>query len=69
MGMDHYEATINQNYYWPNIRENIRTQINVCKICDKNRQQGLKYGHLPAKTAEAIPWDRLLSDIVGPYKK
>ena len=26
------------------------------------------YGKLPAKEAEAIPWDRLSVDLVGPYK-
>ena len=33
----------------------------------KNRQI-LKYGHLTAKVAEAIPWDRLLVDFIGPYE-
>ena len=28
----------------------------------------LKYGKLPAKEAEAIPWDRLSVDLIGPYK-
>ena len=27
-----------------------------------------KYGHLPPKEAEAIPWDRLCVDCIGPYK-
>ena len=34
----------------------------------KNKKQNLKYGKLTAKEAEAIPWDRLLVDLVGPYK-
>ena len=68
LGMDHNEATIGQTYYWPNIRDNIHTQINVCKNCEKNKKQSLKYGHLPAKASEAIPWDRLLVDLIGPYK-
>ena len=43
------EATISQNYYWPQLRDNIRTHINVCTICQKNRKKNLKYGKLPAK--------------------
>ena len=66
--MDHNEATISHNYYWPNIRENIRTQINVCKNCEKKKKQSLKYGHLTAKAAKAIPWDILLVDLIGPNK-
>ena len=26
-----------------------------------------KYGHLPAKVAEADPWDVLCIDLIGPY--
>ena len=36
-------------------------------MSEKNKQN-LKYGKLPAKEAEAIPWDILLVDIIGPYK-
>lgn len=34
----------------------------------KNTQQVCsKYGHLPAKEAEAEPWDKLCVDMIGPY--
>ena len=26
-----------------------------------------KYGHPPEKTAEAVPWERLCVDLIGPY--
>src|SRR5690348_6626278 len=26
-----------------------------------------KYGHLPEKEAEAMPWERLCVDLIGPY--
>ena len=26
-----------------------------------------KYGHLPAKVEEYIPWDKLCVDLIGPY--
>ena len=32
---------------------------------DKTQYQ--KYGHLPEKEAEAIPWDTLCIDLIGPY--
>ena len=28
----------------------------------------LKYGQLPAKKAEIVPWNQLCVDLVGPYK-
>jgi hypothetical protein len=27
-----------------------------------------RLGHLPAKTPEEIPWERLCIDLIGPYK-
>ena len=29
-GKERTEVTISQYYYWPNLRENIRTHTNVC---------------------------------------
>ena len=32
------------------------------------RTHNSKYGQLPAKEAEAEPWDKLCVDLIGPYK-
>ena len=57
-GTERTEATISQHYYWPHLRENIRTHKNICKTFQKNRKQDLKYEKLTAKKVEAIPRDR-----------
>ena len=44
------------------------THIKFCRTCQKNKKQNLKYGKLPTKEAEAIPWDRLSIDLIGQYK-
>ena len=62
------EATISHHYYWPQLRGDICTHIKVCKTCHKNKKKTLKYVKLPAKEAEAIPWDILSVDIIGPYE-
>ena len=67
-GTEYTEATIIQHYYWNKLREDIRTHIKVCDTFQKNKKPNLTYGKLPAKEAEAIPWDRLLVDIILPYK-
>ena len=45
---------------------------NVCSKCvtcqTTKRTHISKYGHLPAKEAEAEPWDKLCVDLIGPYK-
>ena len=33
----------------------------------KIEKSTIKYGHLPPKNAEAIPWQILCVDLVGPY--
>ena len=67
-GIDRTEATISQHYYWTNSGGDILTHTKVCRnSLDKNKQ-GLKYGRLRAKEAEAIPWDILLVALIGSYK-
>ena len=34
----------------------------------RKTRKNSKYGKLPAKEVEAIPWDRLSVDLIGPYK-
>ena len=46
-GMGHNEATIIQHYYSHNKKDDIRTDIKVCKKFPKNKKQSLKYGNLP----------------------
>ena len=41
MGMDSTEATISQHYYFPNLRDNIRTQNKVCNTFQKNKKIGM----------------------------
>ena len=49
------------------MRDDIRTQIDVFKTCQRNKKQILKYGNLPSKVVEATPWDRFLVDLIVPY--
>ena len=39
-----------------------------CKICQFTKRKSIKYGKLPAKEAETVPWDTLCVDLIGPYK-
>ena len=61
------EETIRQHLYWPDLRVDVRQYIKTCDTCQRFKKQQKKYGHLPAKDAEAVPWDRLCVDLIGPY--
>ena len=42
--------------------------MKVFNTWKKNKKQNFKYDKLPAKEAYAIPWYRLLVDLIGPYR-
>src|SRR5210317_1943070 len=66
--MNRTEETIGQHLWWPDMRKQITQYVKACPTCQKNKQKKKKYGHLPPKEAECIPWDKLCIDLIGPYK-
>ena len=66
-GMTRTEETIRQHFYWKNLRADVRKYVGTCAACQKCKKQRIKYGWLPEKEAEAIPWERLYVDLIGPY--
>ena len=59
--------TIAQHFYWNGMRETVRKVCQPCKTCQFTKRTNKRYGHLPAKEAESVPWERLCVDLVGPY--
>ena len=45
----------------------VKATCKKCATCQKTKKSHTKYGKLPAKEAEAIPWQRLCVDLIGPY--
>ena len=56
--MDIMEATFRQNLYWPSIRESIRNEVSNIHNLQCTKLSNKKYGKLPAKVAEEIPWNK-----------
>jgi len=67
-GINRTEETIGRHFYWPKMRDQITNDVSTCVVCQTQKKQIKKYGLLPEKKAEAIPWDRLCVDLIGPYK-
>jgi len=61
------EQTIRQHLYWPKLRETVHKVCRTCTVCQKEKKTHKKYGHLPEKEAEAVPWEKLCVDLIGPY--
>jgi hypothetical protein len=49
------------------MRDQIMNDVLTYAICQTQKKQSKKYGFLPEKEAEAMPWDRLCVDLIGPY--
>jgi len=66
-GESRTEATIRQTCTWPNLRSHVQTFCKTCRTCQLFKKQRKKYGHLPPKEAEELPWSRVNVDLIGPY--
>ena len=61
------EATIGQHFYWEHMRRDVHKECSTCHLCQVTKRTKKKYGHLPAKEAECVPWEKLCVDMIGPY--
>ena len=58
-GMDGTEDVIHQYLYWPDIRDAVQKEVTNRDTCQPTKQSNRRYGKLPAKLDEEIPWDKL----------
>ena len=58
-----------QTLYWEKMEDEIRQFVKQCPTCQrlKKKKKKKKYGKLPPKNVELIPWDTVCIDLVGPY--
>ncbi len=61
------EKTISQHFIWPNLNKMVKDVCQKCPTCQRKKSTK-KYGLLPEKEAETIPWEKLCVDLIGPYK-
>ncbi len=61
-GHTRLEETMNATMYWKGMRTSIRLITKLCRSCQVNKKQKLKYGHPPSKIVITIPWRALCVD-------
>ncbi len=50
------------------MEDEIKQFVKQCKTCQRFKKQKKKYGKLPPKDVESIPWDTVCIDLlIGPY--
>jgi transposase InsO family protein len=62
------EQTIKQHFWWNKLRESVHDVCKKCHTCQVAKKSQIKYGHLPPKEAEYVPWETLCVDLIGPYQ-
>ena len=67
-GGTHTEQTIRQHVSWIGLTKTVKTVCALCPTCQITKTKTVKYGKLPAKKAEATPWDTLCIKLIGPYE-
>ena len=60
-------STIQASMYWHGMKKDVEQYVKTCDVCQRCKKQKKKYGHLPPKKAETIPWKRVNVDLIGPY--
>jgi hypothetical protein len=66
-GITRMTKTIRMHYTWPKLDSDVERFCKRCHTCQLTKKTKKKYGHLPPKEAEVIPWDTLCIDLIGPY--
>jgi hypothetical protein len=67
-GQTRMEGTLRAHFTWKGLKNDVKRQVQDCRICQKYKKQQKKYGKLPPKKAEAKPWKYVCVNLVGPYK-
>ena len=62
------ELTMAQHYCWVGMRNTVVKTCKACVVCKEFKKRQNKYGKLPPKEPECIPWHTLCIDLIGPYK-
>ena len=66
-GETRLEETLVAVMYWPGLRADVRRHVKSCKRCQLGKRRKRKYGHVPSKIADQVPWQKVCVDLIGPY--
>ena len=66
-GEKRLELTLRQHFTFIGLGPKVKQVCKACAVCRSLKASHKKYGKLPPKEAEAIPWHTLCIDLIGPY--
>ena len=73
MVMGHGGATriynaISQFLFSPKLKSNVEKFVLSCDSCQRNKNLGQGYGHLPPRNDISTPWEEVAVDLIGPWE-
>ena len=54
-------------FYYPKLRDLIKTYVESCDACQRYKTQGAVQGEAPPRDEDAVPWSDVAVDLVGPW--
>ena len=66
-GVTRTEMTINRHFTWTNLKKTVQSVCGNCETCKRTKRRTTKYGKIPAKEPEGIPWQTVCVDLIGQY--
>ena len=66
-GHTRLEEAVAATMYWRSLRSDVRHHVKACPIFQKGKKRKRKYGKLPVKLVEVVPWRGVSVDLIGPY--
>ena len=67
-GETRLELTMRQHFTFIGLKPMVEQVTKACTVCRSMKKRFKKYGKLPPKEPETIPWHTLCIDLIGPYK-
>ena len=66
-GETRLELTLRQHFTFIGLKPMVHKVCKACNVCRSLKKSQLKYGKVPPKEPELIPWHTLCIDLIGPY--
>jgi Integrase zinc binding domain len=64
-GKDQMIKTIAMHFYHPGLRTRVVEFVKQCKTCQEMKINNQKYGELPPREPELVPWGTVAVDLIG----
>ena len=67
-GSTRLNKTLKQLFYFPGMKAKVEAYTETCEQCQKNKNPGPGYGHVPPRNNTAQHFEAIAVDLMGPWK-